>query len=168
MANALDPASDLPFPSPEDFTRQWRAKRIGVVFGSRSNHAFSWVVGEANLDDMVRGEFGTTGGIMGNDDRRFGLRDPSALSGEDYAAGTDYGVIARVTNSRFGAVFVPAGFGGRAPEGGGLYLFQRWRGLQSQFGEKDFAVVLHFDPPVYPNRSTAIAWYRRAGPCDNT
>jgi len=83
------------------------------------------------------------------------------LSREEYAASTDYGVIARTTNSRLGSVFLIAGLGGRATEGGGLYVFEKWRELQSQFGDSDFAVVLQFDPPVDPKRSKPVAHYNR-------
>jgi len=161
IANAVDLASDLEFPTPDEFMHQNSRERIGVVFGSRSNHALPWVEAEAHLEDLVRFEFGTDWAIVGNDGRRFTIRDPSTLSREEYAASTDYGVVARTTNLRLGSVFLVAGLGGRATEGGGIYLFEKWRELQSHFGKEDFAVILQFDPPVDPKRSKLIAQYSR-------
>jgi hypothetical protein len=78
---------------------------------------------------------------------------------KDYTSQTDYGVVARLTDSNGGSVFLIAGLGGRATEGSGLFLRENWQTLQSKFGDSDFAVVLEFLPPVEPKQSKAIAWY---------
>jgi hypothetical protein len=163
IARASDWTSDLAFPTPEEFTQKLTEPRIGMVFGSRSNHALPWVEETAHLDDLIRFEFGKDWVIIGKDGRRFSLRDPSTLSREEYSASTDYGVVARTTNPRGGSLFLVAGLGGRATEGGGIYLFEKWSQLHSQFGNQDFAVVLQFDPPVDPNRCRAAASYVRRG-----
>ena len=162
IANAVDLSKELAFPTPEDFSKQSRARRIAVVFGSRSNHALPWVEEKARLEDLVRFEFGAEWAIIGQDGRRFAMRDPSTLNREDYTASTDYGVVARTTSPGGGSVFLLAGLGSRATEGAGLYLFENWRELQAQFADRDFAVVLKFKPPVDPKKSASVAHYSRS------
>jgi hypothetical protein len=154
-------SGDVEFRAPEDFAGGDRGNRVRVLFGSRSNHALELIIKEGQLDGLVRFDFGDEWTIVGQDERRFSIPDPSKLDREDYESLTDYGVIARVSDRKERSVFLVAGLGGRATEGGGLFLRENWRELQSRFGNSDFAVVLKFPPPVDPKRFEAIAWYRR-------
>jgi hypothetical protein len=154
-------SGDVQFRAPEDFATRDRGDRVRVLFGSRSNHALESIMEEAQLDDLVRFEFGDEWTIVGQDRRRFSIPDPSKLNREQYESQTDYGVIARVSDTKQRSVFLVAGLGGRATEGSGLFLRESWQTLQKKFGNRDFAVVLQFPPPVNPKRFEAVAWYQR-------
>jgi hypothetical protein len=154
-------SEDVEFRAPEDFASWGRGDRVRVLFGSRSNRALDSLTEQAHLDELVRFEFGEEWVIIGQDGRRFSLRDPSTLNRNDYESSTDYGVVARLSDARKRSAFLVAGLGGRATEGSGLFLRESWQTLQKRFGNSDFAVVLEFPPPVNPKRFEAVAWYRR-------
>jgi hypothetical protein len=155
-------SEDVEFCAPEDFAGADREGRVRVLFGSRSNRALDSIMEEAGLRDLIQFQFGAEWTIIGQDGRRFSLRDPSTLDREEYVSLTDYGVIARVSDAKQNSVFLVAGLGGRATEGSGLYLRENWRDLQTRFGSNDFAVVLQFPPPFDPKHVEAVAWYARA------
>lgn len=161
VGSAVDDADSVEFLAPEDFAGRKQPHRVGIVFGSRSNHALSWLMAQAQFPDLVRFEFSEEWVIVGRDGRRFALRDPSKLDRGEYSASVDYGVVARVSGPLTGSMFLLSGLGGRATEGCGLYLSRNWRDLQAKFGEEDFAVVLRFKPPVSPERCEPLAWYHR-------
>lgn len=148
--------------SPGDFmstrSKEW-APRVGILFGSRSNEALSKESDLLQLERLVSFEFGAEWSIVGQDERRFSIADPSKLSREDYEATTDYCVVARVRDDRGRPLFLIAGLGGRATEGGGKYLVDAWEKLHRRFESRDFAVVLAFAPPVNPDHSTEAASY---------
>lgn len=147
--------------SPGDFVsaRKHGARRVGILFGSRSNRAF-WPAGEfGQLSRLVSFQFGTEWAIVGADQRRFSIPDPSKLSREAYEAKTDYCVVARVRGDQARPLFLIAGLGGRATEGGGRYLAYEWQKLHRKFETRDFAVVLSFPPPVSPDRFSVAARY---------
>lgn len=154
-------SSDLQFRTPEEFGDHPQDDRVRVLFGSRSNHALRSLMEESQLGELVKFEFGEEWAIVGQDGRRFSISDPSKLDRLRYENSTDYGVVARVSDQERRSVFLVAGLGGRATEGSGLFLRQRWDELQGKFGNSDFAVVLEFPPPVDPNRFEPVAWYWR-------
>jgi len=158
---APDISRDVQFHGPEAFKVQGQDNRVRVLFGSRSNQALPWIIEEGGLGDLVRFEFGVQWTIIGQDRLTFSIPDPSKRNRQEYSSSIDYGVVARVTNREKGSTFLLAGLGGRATEGAGLFLRERWHELQNRFGNTDFAVVLEFPPPVDPQRCEAIAWYRR-------
>jgi hypothetical protein len=148
--------------SPQDFLNanvSADPTRLGVLIGSRSNSALAKAANAANLERLVKFEFGPTWSIVGQDGRRFSISDPSKLSREHYESLTDYCVIARIQSSGGGPLFVIAGLGGRATEGGGRYFAQSWASLHQRFGARDFAVVLKFAPPVDPAVCEPAALY---------
>jgi hypothetical protein len=154
-------SSDLQFRTPEEFGDHRQDDRVRVLFGSRSNHALRSLMKESRLGELVTFEFGREWAIVGQDGHRFSIPDPSKLDRAEYESTTDYGVVARVSDPEKRSVFLVAGLGGRATEGTGLFLRERWHDLQGQFGNSDFAVVLEFPPPVDPKRFQPVAWYWR-------
>lgn len=154
-------SEEVEFRAPEDFADQDRDDRVRVLFGSRSNQALTSLMEEAHLAELVRFEFAEEWAIVGQDGRRFSIRDPSTLDRSEYESSTDYGVVARLTSAKKRSVFLVAGLGGRATEGGGLFLRDSWQTLQKRFGNGDFAVVLQFPPPVNPKHFEPVAWYQR-------
>jgi hypothetical protein len=154
-------SSDLQFRTPEEFGDHRQDDRVRVLFGSRSNHALQSLMEESRLGELVKFEFGEEWAIVGQDGRRFSISDPSKLDRLQYESSTDYGVVARVGDQERRSGFLVAGLGGRATEGSGLFLRQRWDELQGKFGKSDFAVVLEFPPPVDPKRFEPVAWYWR-------
>lgn len=154
-------SSNLQFRTPEEFGDHDQGDRVRVLFGSRSNHALQSLVEESRLSELVEFEFGDEWAIVGQDSRRFSIPDPSRLDRAEYESLTDYAVVARVSDPKRRSVFLVAGLGGRATEGAGLFLRERWHELQGKFGKSDFAVVLEFPPPVDPKRFTPVAWYWR-------
>ena len=148
--------------SPESFVsdrRKHGARRVGILFGSRSNDALSSAVEYTRLNRLVSFDFSNDWAIIGQDGQRFSMTDPSTLSREDYEAMTDYCVIARVRADHARPLFIVAGLGGRATEGGGRYLAHHWKDLHREFGAHDFAVVLGFPPPVSPDNCGVVARY---------
>jgi hypothetical protein len=154
-------SNDLQFRTPEEFDDHQQGDRVRVLFGSRSNHALQSLMKESGLGELVKFEFGDEWAIVGQDSRRFSIPDPSRLDRKEYESSTDYGVVARVSDQGKHSVFLVAGLGGRATEGSGLFLRERWNKLQGKFGDSDFAVVLEFSPPVDPRRFEPVAWYWR-------
>jgi hypothetical protein len=149
----------IEFTGPVEFMNRPDRERIAFVFGSRSNDAARWLLERAEGPPLIRFEFGEIWKIIGADGKTFSIPDPSALDRDTYSEMTDYGVVARLTIVDRGGVFLVAGLGGRATEGCGVYLSRHWAELHQSFGEKDFAVVLEFLPPVTPERHKPVAWY---------
>jgi len=150
----------IEFTGPMEFMRRPERDQISFVFGSRSNDAARWLLERAKGPSLIRFEFGDTWKIIGADGNIFSIPDPSTLDRDSYSAMTDFGVVARLTIAdRAAGVFLIAGLGGRATEGCGAYVSRNWAELQSQFEDRDFAVVLAFPPPVSPERHKPVAWY---------
>jgi hypothetical protein len=148
--------------SPQQFLaarKQQSASRVGMLFGSRSNIALQEAGVTAQLSKLISFEFGAEWTIIGKDLRRFSITDPSTLTRAEYESTTDYCVVARVRANNDCPLFLIAGLGGRATEGGGRYLAQNWEQLHKEFVAKDFAVVLSFPPPVNPSQFQVDARY---------
>jgi hypothetical protein len=149
----------IAFTEPHEFVKHSEGTRTAFIFGSRSNEAVGWLLAHARDPSLVRFEFGEKWTIIARGDE-FSIADPSKLTREEYVSRTDYGVVARLSlRARPGPAFLIAGLGGRATEGCGIFLARKWVGLQQQFGDEDFAVVLEFPPPVSPESHKRVAWY---------
>jgi hypothetical protein len=149
----------IAFTEPREFVKHSEGTRTAFIFGSRSNEAVGWLVAHARDPSLVRFKFGKKWTIIARDDK-FSISDPSKLTPEEYLSRTDYGVVARLSlRDRPGPAFLIAGLGGRATEGCGIFLARNWAGLQQRFGDKDFAVVLEFPPPVSPESHKPVASY---------
>jgi hypothetical protein len=145
---------------PDLFRKREGHPRTGFLFGSRSNDALSWLLYHASESKLVDFEFGDVWTIMGPDGRRFSIPDPSRLGREEYLSITDYGVVARLSmRDRISSSFLVAGLGGRATEGCGLFLSRHWAQMQERYGDRDFAVIVAFPPPVAPERYQVTAEY---------
>ena len=149
--------------SPEEFLRAYEGidgNRVGFLFGSRSNEALKKTALRTRLDRLVKLSFGLRWRITGQDGRDFSIPDPSKLPRDDYASHTDYAVVARVRDAAGRPIFLIAGLGGRATEGGGYFLLTQWEALHEEMGGDDFAFVLSFPPPVAPKTFEIAARYR--------
>lgn len=157
---ASEAGAAVGFISPDDLATDLASSEpdaaTSVVFSSRSNSALDEVLGSTGLQFIFDFDFGSQWAIRLADGARYALDDPSKLSRDEYSARIDYGVVAgcRSAGGRSRSVFMVAGLGGRATEGCGLYLQRRWRWLADQVGDRAFAAVLRFDPPVDPASST--------------
>jgi hypothetical protein len=151
---------DIRFTAPRDFMKPAAGERTAFVFGSRSNEAVNWLLDSKKGPHFIKFAFGDSWEIIGEGGRKFSIPDPSKLDRPTYTSMTDYGVVARLSHTRRkGAVFLIAGLGGRATEGCGLYLAREWTNLHRRFGQRDFAVVLEFPPPVEAHQHTEVACY---------
>jgi hypothetical protein len=149
--------------SPQQFLaarQQQSASRVGMLFGSRSNIALQEAGVRSQLGRLLTFDFGAEWTIIGKDQQRFSITDPSTLTRAEYESKTDYCVVARLRANNDCPLFIIAGLGGRATEGGGRYLAQNWEQLHQEFVANDFAVVLSFVPPVSPSHFQVAARYR--------
>jgi len=123
------------------------------MFGSRSNVATNSFMGRLGRSRVVRFEYGPAEwAIHTQTGCRYALPDPSTLDRSAYSSATDYGLVAVYHDEAVAAVVV-AGLGGRATEGCGRFLRDRWHQLAaSRPGSRIVAAVLKFAPPVDPDR----------------
>jgi hypothetical protein len=159
VAPVVDDA-EINFTEPSELVKHRASKRTAFVFGSRSNDALQWLLKRAKQPNLIDFKFDANWSIVGRDGKKFSIPDPSKLDRQSYMQSTDYGVVARLSIRNWeGSVFLVAGLGGRATEGCGIYLSKSWASLQNQFGPRDFAIVLAFDPPVQPDKFSRVAAY---------
>lgn len=134
--------------------------KTAFLFGSRSNEITIWATENLPTRKFFTFRFNDNWEIVCEDGKTFSTPDPSALSRDSYSSQTDYGVVARISDSAGEEqVFVIAGLGSRATEGCGYYFSRHWRELFTKYGSNDFAVILKFNPPLDPKRHEPVAWF---------
>lgn len=124
-------------------------QEISFLFGSRSNSATQTLL-QKLPNSLFQFNFSQSWSISCAG-QSFSLPDPTVLEPTQYAAGDDYGVIARLHSPVQAPVFMIAGLGGRATEGCGLYFRDHWEDLNRSFGLQEFALVLRFPAPFELN-----------------
>jgi hypothetical protein len=129
----------------------------GFLIGSKSNPVIPLFETWFGPERAFKFEFDHDWAIVWEHSDRYSMPDPSRLGRDEYSSQTDYGIVARLTNSkRRKAAFVLAGLGGRATEGCGIYLAKHWKQLFAKYGNSDFCVLLKFPPPINPTRSKVV------------
>lgn len=134
--------------------------KTAFLIGSRSNEVTIWATEHLPTRKFFTFRFGANWEIVAEDETIFSTPDPSTLSRDAYGNQTDYGVVARISDSAGEEqVFVIAGLGSRATEGCGYYFSRHWQELSKKYGSNDFAVILKFTPPLDPTRCEPVAWF---------
>lgn len=148
-----------------DFEPSAEGPQAAFLFGSRSNLATQRAIEALGTDSLIRFEFGEVWRIRCRDGSTFSLPDPSKLDRGAYEQQTDYGVVARLRDpGSQRRVFLIAGLGSRATEGGGRYFALHWQDLDRRFQDRDFAVILEFPPPLDPQRYREVRALREGTP----